>query len=106
MESKKILRVSLVDDSRAVLESLTALISEIEGVEIVGCTQDARLAQDAIRLLKPDVLVLDIRMPEQSGLSIIKAIRQDGQSSPVIIVVSNEADQAHRRVCLKLGADY
>jgi DNA-binding NarL/FixJ family response regulator len=106
MPPKKPLRVVLVDDSAAVMEALKALISEIEGVEIIHSAEDAEGVEDAVRQLKPDVVVLDIRLPKGSGLDILKGIRAEKQMAPLIIVFSSEADATYRRLCVKLGADF
>jgi len=99
-------RVFVVENSRPVMEALKALISDVGNVEIVGCAQGEACAQDEIRRSRPDVVVLDIRISGGSGLNILNNIRRDKQTRPVIIVFSGEAEDAYRRTCLKLGADY
>ena len=59
-------RVLLVDDNETILKRDTATLARV--YEIVGAVKDGAAALDAVRLLRPDVVVLDISMPSMSGL--------------------------------------
>lgn len=64
------MRVLLVDDEPAALERLQALFEQISGVEVAGVARNGREALEQIQALKPDLAMLDIQMPERSGLSV------------------------------------
>src|SRR5688572_28940612 len=64
------MRVLLVDDEPAALERLQALFEQIAGVEVSGVARNGREALEQIQALKPDLVMLDIQMPERSGLSV------------------------------------
>jgi DNA-binding LytR/AlgR family response regulator len=64
------MRVLLVDDEPAALERLQALFEQIPGAEVAGVARNGREALEQIQALKPDLVMLDIQMPERSGLSV------------------------------------
>lgn len=68
------MRVVLADDEPLALSRLETLLSEIGEVEVVGLAHDGEEAAAAIQRLKPDLALLDIRMPKQSGLSLARAV--------------------------------
>jgi DNA-binding NarL/FixJ family response regulator len=72
-------RVSIViaDDHPVFRQGLRQLIEAEPGFEIVGEASDGRHASDLIRKLKPAVAVLDISMPEQDGLSVVRTLREN-----------------------------
>ena len=100
-------QILIVDDSDVMRERLKSLLSEIEGIEIAGEASDARQAVDAIGRLKPDVVILDIRMPEGSGIDVLKALpRNGGGKSARVMVFTNFPFPQYRKACIDLGADY
>lgn len=80
------MRVLLVDDEPAALERLEALLTQIPGVELVGAATNGRDALDAMQALAPDLVLLDIQMPERSGLSVAAAL--DPDQRPEIVFVT------------------
>ncbi|CAN7269696.1 LytTR family DNA-binding domain-containing protein [Phenylobacterium sp. LjRoot164] len=64
------MRLLLVDDEPAALERLSALLTQVSDVEIVGQARNGREAAEAVEALKPDLVLLDIQMPERSGLDV------------------------------------
>jgi YesN/AraC family two-component response regulator len=98
-------RVLIVDDSAKLREGLTSLCELQSELEVVGTAGDGVEALEAIRNLKPDVVSLDVRMPNMSGIEVLRAIRRDRlHCTP--IVLSGMADKIFRNKCLKLGAKY
>lgn len=68
------MRVLLVDDEPSALERLAALFGDIAGVEVVGMARDGVDALAQIAATKPDLVMLDIQMPERSGLAVAAAL--------------------------------
>jgi DNA-binding NarL/FixJ family response regulator len=99
------LKVFVADDSALVRERLAELISEIEGVEVVGQAGDAHEALEGIRLLRPDAVVLDIRMPGNNGIQVLEAMKKS-TAAPVVIVLTAFPYPQYRKKCLEAGADY
>lgn len=81
------------------------MLSEIEGIEIIGEARDGIEARDRILELKPDVLVLDIRMPWRSGIDVLHDIKQHDPAI-VVIVLTNYPYPQYRKQCMERGADF
>jgi DNA-binding NarL/FixJ family response regulator len=101
---KKRLRIVIAEDSNIIRKLLLGLLSKIERLEIIGVAPDGEVALQLIRGLKPDVVILDIEMPNMSGLEVLKEIRMDEDDSTVVIVFTS--DEAYRDECLVNGANY
>jgi YesN/AraC family two-component response regulator len=99
------LKVFIADDSELIRERLADYVAELEGVELVGQTGEAGTALDCIHQLRPDVAILDIRMPGGNGVQVLEAIKRDGPA-PVVIMLTAFPYPQYRRKCLDLGADY
>src|SRR6478735_8636882 len=80
------MRVLLVDDEPAALERLQALFEQIGEVEVAGVARNGREALAQIEALKPDLVMLDIQMPELSGLSVAGAL--PAEARPEIVFVT------------------
>jgi len=88
------IRVFLLDDHEVVRRGLRDMLEESGGIEVVG---DAGLAQDALALiptLRPDVAVLDGRLPDGSGIDVCREIRSRHPEIKVLILTSFDDDEA------------
>ena len=103
--TRKKLKVLIADDTAAIRNSMSNLISRLPDVEIVGVAQTGTEALEKIRSLKPDVATLDIRMPEMSGINVLEALQRDGLVLTVIMLTGLE-EAEYKRKCLALGARY
>ena len=99
------LRVLIADDSVALCDRLVKMISEIAGIEIVGLSGDVLAAKAAIDKLVPNVVILDIQMPGGSGIDVLRAVKETG-SSTIVIMLTNHPEPQYKHKCLELGADY
>jgi two-component system LytT family response regulator len=70
------LRIIIADDERPAREFLKALLGEFEDAEIVGEAENGADAVEIIKQLKPDLALLDLRMPEISGLEAVRLLRK------------------------------
>ena len=95
--------VFVAEDSDVVRERLIELLTEIEGLDVVGQSSDAPSAVSAIRKLRPDVVILDIQMPGGSGIDVLKQIKTDAMP-PVVIMFSNHPHLEEK--CFHSGADF
>ena len=99
------MRVLIVDDSKIVCDRLHQMLINIAGVEIVGQAHNAEDAIASILELKPDVVILDIRLPGKSGIDVLKDIR--AKKLPIrVIMLTNYPYPQYRKKCESLGADY
>ncbi|MCC6742419.1 MAG: LytTR family transcriptional regulator DNA-binding domain-containing protein [Acidobacteria bacterium] len=84
------IRALIVDDERRARAYLAKLVAGHADVEIVGEARDGRRALEAIRDLRPDLVFLDVQMPEMNGLEVAKALPPD---DPPIVVFTTAYDQ-------------
>ena len=99
------MKVFIADDSAVVRERLVEMLSEHPGIEIVGQAQGGLEAINAITKLKPDAVILDIRMPGGSGIDVLRNVKKD-RSSPVVIMLTSYPYPQYRKKCLDEGADF
>jgi DNA-binding NarL/FixJ family response regulator len=97
------LRVLLADDHKIVRQG-TRLYLETEGVDVVGEAVDGREAVEMARELQPDVVVMDIHMPELTGVEATRRIRHDCPEIRVLILTAYD-DPPYVRALLDAGAD-
>ena len=99
------IKVFVADDSLIIREHLVTMLEELIDVEIVGQAGTVAEAINAIEKLQPDVVILDIRLPDGSGIDVLQTIKQD-EPAPVVIVLTNYTYPAYRQKCLRAGADF
>jgi DNA-binding NarL/FixJ family response regulator len=97
------LRILLADDHEIVRRGLSELLQSHEGWEICGEASDGREALELAKKLKPDVIVLDIGMPNLNGLSTTRQLLQHDPNFKIIILTITDADQVIREA-LDAGA--
>jgi two-component system OmpR family response regulator len=97
--------VLIVDDSEQIRERLAALLAESPQIRIVGQAGSGREALDALQRLKPDTVILDIRLPDGSGIDVLKSIK--AHHPEIIVIMLTNFDYAqYRQQCRQLGADH
>lgn len=79
------IRVLIVDDSSVVRKVLAEILSADSDLEVVGTAANGKLALDAVDRLKPDVVTLDVEMPEMDGIETVKRLRKSHNSLPIIM---------------------
>ncbi len=99
------MQVFLVDDSAIVRERLASMLSEIKYVEIAGEAENAHDALQDIEKLKPDAVILDIRMPDGNGIDVLEKIKKSRPAIQVIMFTNYPYPQ-YRKKCMNYGADY
>ncbi len=99
------MKVYIVDDSEAVIERLKTMLSEVPEIDVVGEAQNPSDAISGIRKLRPDAVILDIRMPGGSGIGVLLTLKQE-YSAPTVIMLTNYPYQEYRKKCMEAGADF
>ena len=99
----KKLRILLADDHEMLRRGLRATLTEQPGWEICGEAVNGRQAVDLARQLRPDVVVMDLAMPELNGLEATRQIRRALPRTEVLVLTFDESEALVREV-LKAGA--
>ncbi len=96
-------RVLVIDDDQAVTEVIRKQLSHLD-IDVHRC-HDPRLALDQIRILKPELLFLDLMMPHRDGFQILRSLKADPATAEIPVYVISMMN--HRQLALTLGAtDY
>lgn len=105
MTAQKRITVFIAEDSELLQALLLAAIEEIDGVEVTGQALTGSSAVRSIAAQRPDVLLLDLNMPDGDGFAVLSSLPGGTrQEKPLIIVMTFEADHFIRRRCDDLGA--
>ncbi len=99
------MRILIADDSKIYRAYMIDLLSRVEGIEIVGEAEDSPSAVEAIERLKPDVAILDIRMPGGDGILALETIKRNKVNPKTIMFTAYPYPQ-YRKKCMDAGADY
>jgi len=97
------IRIVIVEDQRLFREGLRLILNGEESLEVVGEAGNGLQAIDVISSLKPDVVLLDITMPELSGIELIPIIRQKSPETKALMLTASK-DEAKVLKSLKAGA--
>ena len=97
------IRLVLVDDHPIVLQGLQQLFARQIDFEVVGSCPDADSALDAVRSTRPDVLVLDLRMPGADGLEVLRRLSAEGLPCRTVLLTAAVRDDEVVEA-VKLGA--
>jgi DNA-binding NarL/FixJ family response regulator len=87
------IRICLVDDQTLVRQGIRSLLALAEGIEVVAEAADGKQAVELIPQAKPDVVLMDMRMPVMSGLEALQALARAGTLPPTIILTTFDDDQ-------------
>jgi DNA-binding NarL/FixJ family response regulator len=87
------IKVMLVDDQNLVRKGVRSLLELSEEIEVIAEAADGREAVRTIPEVKPDVVLLDMRMPEMSGLDVLLALSEAGTLPPTIILTTFDDDE-------------
>ncbi len=93
-------RILIVDDNPVVRTGLRSLLEVSDLVEVVGEAGDGVLAESMVHTLRPDVVLLDVRMPRRDGVQTARAIA--GQTTVIMLTFTDEPE--HIRAALDAGA--
>jgi DNA-binding NarL/FixJ family response regulator len=97
------IRVLLVDDHPVVRRGLHSILANMNDINVVGEAENSAQALERTKELRPDVIILDIRMPGSSGLQVIQALKQTHAEAKIVVLTSYDTDE-HLFGALSSGA--
>ncbi|MFJ8017719.1 response regulator [Streptomyces sp. NPDC096339] len=98
------IRVVLVDDQPLIRTGLRVLIADTPDLEVVGEAGDGAEAVELVRRLRPDVVIMDIRMPGTDGIEATRRINADPQRRTLVLVLTTFDDDEYVYGALRAGA--
>lgn len=93
-ESPAVIRVVVIDDHGLVAETLKATLSEQEGIEVVAIGSTGAEGIDLVIRLKPEVTLVDFRLPDMSGADVVRAITAKVPATKCVILTGSGQDRA------------
>ena len=88
------IRVCVVDDQALVRQGLVSLLGLAPDLSVVGEAADGREALDVIQTTRPDVVVLDVRLPTLSGVEVVQHLAAQGTLPPTLLLTTFDDDEA------------
>jgi DNA-binding NarL/FixJ family response regulator len=85
-------RILIADDHRLFAESLMAILSEDERIDVVGIAGNGQEAVDLTRKLQPDVILMDLKMPVLDGFEATRRIRESGLNTQILILTGTDEE--------------
>jgi DNA-binding NarL/FixJ family response regulator len=86
------IRVALVDDHPVILQGFKAMLESMEGIEVVGTSDDGTEGLQMILRERPDVALLDIMLPGFSGLEVMRQLKEQVPELNVILITASDSD--------------
>lgn len=99
-----IIKLLLVDDHKVVRQGMKSLLEDENDIEIVGEAESGKEALEKIKELKPNLVLLDVNMPEMNGIEAAKKVKKD-QHSPRILIFSMHNDPDYILKSIENGVD-
>ena len=86
-------RVVLIDDHGLCRRGLAELLEHRAGIRVVGATQEPEAAVRLLRELKPDLVIMDLRMPAMHGFTLLKRFRSEGLDTPALVLTMCDSQE-------------
>ena len=97
------IRILIVDDHAMVREGLRTLLGDDASISIIADVEDARTALEVIRRETPDVVLMDVALPGQSGIDAARMIKQEGLKTSVVLLTSAVGDDLQVQEAIDAG---
>ena len=99
----RVMRIVLVDDQELIRFSIRSVLAREEDIEVVGEASTGRESLDLCRRLKPDLVLMDIEMPEMDGIEATRRIKEDLPETSVLMLTSQD-DPDYLLEAIQVGA--
>ncbi|NNG36717.1 response regulator [Nakamurella aerolata] len=102
--SERVVRVVVVDDHPVVRDGIKGMLSQDDRLEVIGEAADGAEAIAVVTKVRPDVVVMDLRMPGTDGVAAIRALRAAGSPAHILVLTTYDTDR-DIRTAVDAGAD-
>jgi DNA-binding NarL/FixJ family response regulator len=99
------MRLLIADDSSIMRKLIKNQVEIFEMVNIVGEAVNGIMALEMVKEYNPDVVILDLHMPDMNGIEVLKEIKRI-TTKTVVCILTNYPYPQYKKKCLALGADY
>ncbi len=99
------MRLLIADDNVEFRKRLAEIVRSIRGIEVIGDAGDVPGTIEAIRKMRPDMVILDFQMPGGNGLDVLAAVKH-GRNAPMVIVLTIGSRSEYQARCNAAGAEY
>jgi DNA-binding NarL/FixJ family response regulator len=97
-DDSRVRRRILIVDDHADFRAWARALLELQGYAVVGEAADGRSAIAAVRALRPEVVLLDIRLPDMDGFEVTRRMSREGSTSAIVLVSSRDATDYGRQL--------
>lgn len=87
------IKVLIADDQELIRQSLQIVLSAVEDIEVIGTISNGREVVEAVRKNRPDVILMDVRMPEMDGVQCTKIIKETYPNIKIIVLTTFDDDE-------------
>lgn len=97
------IKIFIADDHQIIIDGISLLLKHEPGFEVIGSADNGAKAYERIILLKPDIAILDIKMPKLSGLEILKKLTEQ-KSAVKVVLLTMHKNNSYIQEAIKAGA--
>ncbi|HTL09285.1 MAG TPA: response regulator transcription factor [Chitinophagaceae bacterium] len=97
-------KILIVDDSPLIVKRLLTMLEDLPDLEWVKHAGSYTDGVEQMKTTEPGILLLDINLPDKSGIELLRTAKATNPSIKVIMI-TNQANEYYRKLCLSLGAD-
>ena len=80
------IRIFLVDDHQMIVDGIASILEDEPDIKVIGTAADGREAVEKIEIDLPDIVLLDINMPEMDGIQVVKKLQESGNKAKILIL--------------------
>lgn len=104
---KNPIKLLIADSNLELLSQMKTFFDSKEDINLVGTATDGMEASEKIREYRPDVVVMDIVLPQMDGIGLLKSINTLPRAHRPVVIITSGAKKEHvTNICMQLGADY
>ncbi len=95
----------MVDDAVLITKRIAEMLKELKFVEDIFVAHNFESSIKAISTFRPDFILLDIHLPDKSGIELLEIVKKDFPDIKVLMV-TNKVSEYYKEMCMQKGADY